>query len=68
VNPVSLVRPAVSADNHYDAVLTPPKHRWVYGLQSVFLPKDQHSFGVRRGTNQWREGAPTFSSICTGAN
>jgi hypothetical protein len=44
----SLGRPAVCADNHYDAVSTPPKHRGSYGLLSVIVPKDLHAAGVRQ--------------------
>ncbi len=56
-------RPAVSADNHNDAVLTPPNHRGSYGLQSVNHPKYLHSFQVGRRTYRAVERAPTRSSI-----
>jgi hypothetical protein len=59
----SLGRPAVCADNHYDAVLTPPKHRGSYGLLTVNLPKDLHANAVSRCTYLARERALTVRTI-----
>jgi len=61
-------RPAVCADNHYDAVPTPPKHRGSYGSQSVNLPKDLHANAAGRCTNWLREGTLMLSSIPTERN
>ncbi len=59
----SLGRPAVCADNHYDAVPTPPKHRASYGLLTVNLPKDLHANAVSRCTYRAREGAIRVRTI-----
>jgi hypothetical protein len=58
----SLGRPVVCADNHYDAVSTPPKHRGLYGLLTVIVPKDLHAKHVGLSTYTAREHTTTRSS------
>jgi len=60
-----MCRPAVCADNHYDAVPTPPKHRGSYWLQPVNLPKVQHLDAIGQCAHSLREWAHTCSSTRT---